>query len=234
MTEPAATGVAAVDRALSILSAFLDNDKSLTLAELSRRTGLYKSTTLRLLASLERHHFVLRLPDGQYSLGIAVFRLGMLYERSWDLHSRVQPALEALVESTGESATFYVRERDQRLCLMRCDSRQSVRDHLPVGTLLPMDRGSGAHILRRYERGPGAYRGESLIVTSRGERDKEVGGVGAPVFGHGDRLIGALCISGTVTRIWAPDRMKLIKIALLAEAKRITATLGGDGRLFES
>ena len=46
-------GVAAVDRALSVLSAFQDGDAALSLAELAERTRLYKSTVLRLLASLE-------------------------------------------------------------------------------------------------------------------------------------------------------------------------------------
>ena len=44
-------GVAAVDRALSILDALTDDKVSL--ADLSKRTDLYKSTVLRLLKSLE-------------------------------------------------------------------------------------------------------------------------------------------------------------------------------------
>ena len=45
-------GVAAVNRALSILQAFEGETEALTLALLARRTGLYKSTLLRLIASL--------------------------------------------------------------------------------------------------------------------------------------------------------------------------------------
>ena len=47
-----ANGVAAVERALSVLGAFRDGDASLSLHELAARTGLYKSTILRLLVSL--------------------------------------------------------------------------------------------------------------------------------------------------------------------------------------
>ena len=46
----ASPGVAAVDRALTILSAFDGEPNALTLAALSRRTGFYKSTLLRLIA----------------------------------------------------------------------------------------------------------------------------------------------------------------------------------------
>ena len=44
-------GLAAVERALSILEAFGEADDELTLAELAKRTGLYKSTILRLSKS---------------------------------------------------------------------------------------------------------------------------------------------------------------------------------------
>ena len=46
-------GVAAVDRALSIVSALGDARRPLTLSETAAATRLYKSTTLRLIASLE-------------------------------------------------------------------------------------------------------------------------------------------------------------------------------------
>ena len=43
-----AKGVEAVDRALKLLDCFEISDHSLTLAELSRRSGFYKSTILRI------------------------------------------------------------------------------------------------------------------------------------------------------------------------------------------
>ncbi|MFT3734447.1 MAG: helix-turn-helix domain-containing protein [Rhodocyclaceae bacterium] len=78
MNEAQTTGVAAVDRAFLILSAFQEGDVSLTLAILARRTGLYKSTILRLMQSLIRAGFVLRLPDGNYAVGTAATRLSRL------------------------------------------------------------------------------------------------------------------------------------------------------------
>jgi len=49
-----AEGVAALDRAIAILDAFTTADRSLSLAEIAARTGLYKSTILRLANSLLR------------------------------------------------------------------------------------------------------------------------------------------------------------------------------------
>ena len=53
-------GVAAVDRALSILGAFSESDAKLSLAEISKRTGLYNSTVLRLMKSLEKFGYMYR------------------------------------------------------------------------------------------------------------------------------------------------------------------------------
>ena len=62
--RPGQGGVAAVDRAFAILAAFGPQDRSMTLAELGRRTGLYKSTILRLIESIERAGFLRRTDDG--------------------------------------------------------------------------------------------------------------------------------------------------------------------------
>ncbi|MEJ1978747.1 MAG: helix-turn-helix domain-containing protein [Acetobacteraceae bacterium] len=77
-----AGGVASVERALSVVAAFAASTSPLTLAELARATGLYNSTVLRLLVSLERGGYVVRGGDGRYGLGTMAFRLGLAYERS--------------------------------------------------------------------------------------------------------------------------------------------------------
>ncbi|HWP12839.1 MAG TPA: helix-turn-helix domain-containing protein, partial [Ramlibacter sp.] len=78
---PAEAGVATLERGLSILDAFSLGAGTLSLAELAGATGLYKSTILRLCASLLRLGFLQRLDDGRYRLGPAVFQLGRRYQQ---------------------------------------------------------------------------------------------------------------------------------------------------------
>ena len=87
-------GVAAVERALSILDAL--TDEKITLAELASRTKLYKSTVLRLLKSLEKFGYILRGADGTYRLGSKVLHLGALYQRYFRTSEIVPPVLERL------------------------------------------------------------------------------------------------------------------------------------------
>jgi DNA-binding IclR family transcriptional regulator len=225
MGAAAEPGVAAVERALSLLAAWREGEAALSLAELAARTGLYKSTILRLLASLERFRCVQRRPDGQWALGPMLFRWGMLYQRGLRLDAILPPALRRLADETGESATFWVREGGQRLCLFRADSPRAVRDHLLPGELLPLEQGAGGRVLLAFAAGPPPP-GMDPVVVTLGERDPDMAALAAPVFGGGGALAGALALSGPRARL-APLAEGL-KPALAAAAAALTRRLGGD------
>ena len=80
--RPAPGGVAAVDRALSLLEVFTTDSPNPTLAELAERTRQYKSTVLRLLASLQHAGLVQRQADGRYVVGTAITRLHRVFSSS--------------------------------------------------------------------------------------------------------------------------------------------------------
>jgi DNA-binding IclR family transcriptional regulator len=219
-SQAAAGGAAAVDRALSLLKVFKAGDSSLSLNELASRTRLYKSTALRLLASLEHAGFVQRLADGSYALGSELARLGGLYAASFSLDRVVLPALQALVNSTLESAAYHVLQgqppRQSRLCLLRVDSPQSVRDNIRAGDILPLDKGSGARILIAFSVHKTCHSGlnDSKIIPQNmqdqkistlireqgffaavGDRLADVAGISAPVFKRDGSIAGALTLS---------------------------------------
>lgn len=222
------SGVAAVDRALALLGAFRDGDGSLTLHELAVRTGYYKSTILRLLGSLSKSGCVLRLTDGSYQLGPMVLHWGRVYLSSLRIEDHVHPILERLAAETGESATYYTRQGDVRLCVSRVDSSYSIRDHVKVGDILPLDKGSGGHVLRAFDPSSPKSRTKpkSYIVTSFRERDAQGAGMSAPVFGPGETLRGAISISGPIARFNDAVLPKLSRCVLSAAAD-LTSRLGG-------
>ncbi len=145
-------GAAAVDRALTLLSAFRAGDTSLSLAELASRTQLYKSTVLRLLASLEHARLVQRLDDGSYGLGNEVARLNAVYAASFSLDRVVLPVLRELVAATGESAAYHVRPGRGLACACTAWTRRS-RSATTSGpvTCCPLIRGTGARILIAFD-----------------------------------------------------------------------------------
>ncbi|TCK94575.1 DNA-binding IclR family transcriptional regulator [Paraburkholderia sp. BL9I2N2] len=195
----AAGGVAAVDRALTLLAAFGNGTHVLSLSALAERTRLYKSTVLRLLASLEHAHLVVRRADGCYVLGSGVARLHAVYAQSSSSESLVIPVLQELVAATRESAAFHVRQGAQRLCLYRVDSPQPVRDHIRAGELLPLDRGTGGRVLQAYCHEGDEALGQQIrrqqVIALAGDRDPQLAGIAAPVFGPSGQLAGVITLT---------------------------------------
>jgi DNA-binding IclR family transcriptional regulator len=229
--DRAPAGVAALDRACAILFAFrADDDGPLTLAELAARTGLYKSTLLRLAATLIRHKLLLRLEDGRYQLGPAGLTLGALYQRSLRLGDLLLPLMRELADFSGESVSFYVREGEVRVCLHRVDSKQAVRFHVREGDVLPLANGSGGRTLLAFGGEPGAayerIRADGYCV-SVGERERDTAGLSVPVFGLRQELRGAMTLAGPAARLDAAFVARTLG-PLLACAARATEALGGD------
>jgi DNA-binding IclR family transcriptional regulator len=218
-------GVGTLDRALSILAAFTQDQPTPSLAQLAQATRLHKSTLLRMLASLVHAHLVIRLADGRYALGAEVERLQRVRAASVSTESLVMPVLQALAEQTGESSSYWVRQGDQRLCLFRVESSRPVRDHLHTGALLPLQRGAGGRVILAFSGARGAVyaalRREGVAVMA-GDRDPEVAGVAAPVFDADGALAGAITLSMPAQRLqaqWAGP--------VKAAAQRLTRLLGG-------
>lgn len=227
--ELSVAGVASVDRALAVLTAFKRGDAPLSLAELARRSGLVKSTVMRVGISLEHAGLLKKLADGRYRLDAGILRLASIYQDQISLEDIVTPALQRLVETTEETASFYIRHGEHRLCLFRVDSPHRLRLHIRPGDMLPMDESSIAQVLRRFESGPPASSGGNFPIPlyTAGKRDPHISGLSTPVFGAGNTLVGALAISGPITRFTA-DKAKAIAADLIREACELTRTLGGS------
>ncbi|SMG49145.1 transcriptional regulator, IclR family [Paraburkholderia susongensis] len=225
-------GVAVIDRACAILFAFKPDDAALTLAELAARTGLYKSTLLRLAGSLIQHRLLLRLDDGRFQLGPATFMLGALYQRSLNLGDILVPLMSELAETSGESVSFYVRDEAVRVCLHRVDSKHAVRFHVREGDVLPLESGSGGRALLAFSGTEGAAFQrirEDFYCISIGERDRETAGISIPVFGVRQSLRGVLTLAGPSSRIDQTFFERNLD-TLFDCAARATDALGGDSR----
>lgn len=221
-------GVAAVDRALLIATVLAQSNTPLTLAEIARLTGMYKSTLLRLLASLERSGLVTHRADRRYGLGPLAFLFGRTFEITYGLKEGIQPVLEWLVDQGTESSSFHVRHgKDTRLCLFRLDSGHSTLDRVRAGDILPLSRGAPGKVLLAFAEGMPEKTAMPLVYTSFGERDPLCGSIACPVFGPANTLLGALSLSGPLDRFSEPA-VKRMGGLLLTAAERATLELGGN------
>lgn len=228
-------GVAAVNRALMILDCFTADESVLSLAVISKKTGFYKSTILRLVQSLEAYGYINRLVSGSYVLGAAPIRMASVASKALHPAEKVMPVLRDLAQLTRASASFYVRASDMRLCAYRVDSPRSIRDNIQAGQLLPIGVGAGGHVLTDFDNLSAADLAtlkQPLLRVTRGERDSETAAIACPVFGVNNRLEGAVSLSGPLHHF---DKNAVAEMTphILAAARLLTTSFFGDPNLFQ-
>jgi DNA-binding IclR family transcriptional regulator len=123
--------------AAELLLVLARSESTLTLAELSARTGSSKSLVFRVLAELEARDYVSRLLDGTYSLGLAVIELGGAFSASVPLMASVRRVLRRVADQTGETVSLGVLQGAEVLYLMREEGTRSVFAVSHVGKRLP-------------------------------------------------------------------------------------------------
>lgn len=185
--------VEAVERALTLLEAFSADRREFSLTELANATSFHKSTILRLMASLEYFGYAVRDERGIYRLGPAFARMAPLAGDGPQLGNLVRPILESLRDASEETASFYIRDGDERICRLRENGRLEVRHHLEEGIRLPLGRGAAGRVLN-YE----TPRGQ--VAISKGERQLGLSAAAIGIYNAEGELMGALALSGPSER----------------------------------
>ena len=137
-----------VVRALSLLEAFDAEHRALGLAELSRRTGMPRSTTDRLAARLVEGGALERGGRGRYVIGLRLFEVASLAPRSHGLREVALPYLEDLHEISRQHVLLAVRDGGEALLVERLSAHGAVEIAYRVGGRMPLhDTGVGLVLL---------------------------------------------------------------------------------------
>jgi DNA-binding IclR family transcriptional regulator len=226
------TAVAAVDRAIALLSAFTERDVTLSLSELARRTSLDKSTALRIARTLAGNRMLVQGEDSSWRLGPKLAQLGARYTASFVPEKFIAPELSKLSEETGESAAIYVREGDSRVCLLRSDSAQSIRHSAHIGDAMPLDKGAAGWVILSFGGHVGdlcqSVRERGYHLT-RGERTPDVASLAVPLFGADNTLFGSLALTGPLVRFTDEAAQQHLP-RLQDAATTISGILGAEAR----
>jgi IclR family KDG regulon transcriptional repressor len=246
--------VQVLDRALSILEVLGQEEPELTLAELSERLRLPKSTVHRLLGVLEQHRFVEKAArGGKYRLGLRLFELGSKVIANLDLRERARPYLERLVLETGETTHLCVLDDGEVLYLEKVEASRTVRVPSIVGQRYPVHCGAAGKSLLAFlpddeldklirARGLKAYtsntittlaqlRSELQLIRDRGyaidneEFEQGLRCIGAPVRDYSNKVIAAISIAGPTFRI-TEEKIPALARSVVAVAKELSAELG--------
>lgn len=217
VTTGLTSGVKVLDKVLHLLDV-IEYSQPVSLQELVDLIHLPRTTAYRLVTALETHGFTRRDESGRYITGSRFATSGLLQV--------APPILTDLTQQTGESSQLFVRRGHQRLCLVSIESPAELRTIVPVGALLPLDKGSGGRVLLGD---PETLR--AGWVESVAERSPGVASVSAPVF-HDSVLIASVSVSGPINRLGnSPGRrFGEAVVAAAREIERVLATADMRGR----
>jgi IclR family acetate operon transcriptional repressor len=124
-------------KALDLLFYLAKTEGEVSLAKLSRETGMNKATALRYLAVLESRGVAERR-NGGWSLGLALYELGTRVPVRSLVVERVRPFLERLSRETGESVNLACLAGSSAVYLDRAEADRSLRMRSAPGDRLPL------------------------------------------------------------------------------------------------
>ncbi len=244
-----------VGNALTLLSAFSVQRPAWTLSQLVRELGLGKSTTFRLLATLEGHGFVRRDAEtGLYGATIKLWEIGCAALAGTQLRDVAPHYLAGLVAATGETAYCAVLHGRDVVHVDVHVANNPIRLHADVGDRFAAHTVAMGKVLlaelpddelERYIAGglPGqtdrtiteaeAFRAELAAVrrlgyaTNRGEWQDQVRGAAAPVRDRTGRAAAAIAVAGPSLRL--TEDLSVLGELVRQTAARMSAAMGAPG-----
>lgn len=156
-------------RGLSVLRAFRPSDDGLSNAEISKRTGLPKSTVSRLTFTLQtlgylthaRHH-------DRYRPGPALLVLGNTASASISFIDMAGPLMQRLADETGTLALLLVRDGAKMLIVKTWRPRTVASLWLEVGHRLPFNGSSSGQTMLAALSPEGL---EQAVTDAAGDRE---------------------------------------------------------------
>jgi len=124
-------------RVLSVLDVFTDRRRSLTLSDISRRSGIPLATTHRLVGELVAWGALERDDAGRYQIGLHLWEVGALAPRGLGLREAAMPYLEDLYEATHQHVQLAVLDGLEVVYVERLSARDAVGVHSRVGGRWP-------------------------------------------------------------------------------------------------
>lgn len=227
-------------------------------SEIASRIGANKSTTFRIVNSMERIGLLDRAPNGTYALGLRLMELGTLVEGRLDLRRIADPELVRLQGDLALTAFLTVRHNFQATCIDRISGRNVDIMALRLGGILPLHAGAGPRVLLAgmpepersayLEHEPFQPMTPSTLIWAHqlladvGETRRRgyvlsmedvtigVAALGVPVFDASGQIAAAISVAG-LRHEFEGERELLIAERLREAAAAVSAALGAPSGL---
>ena len=142
--------IQSVAKAMKVLDILNAAPASLSLAEISSRTGWPKSTVHGLLSTMREYSVVAQDEDGCYMLGIRLFEYGCTLSNSWDIVEVAKPFIQHISRTTGQAVFLSILDRGEVITLDRADNKTGLWISAEMGCRLPIHCTSQGKLFLAY------------------------------------------------------------------------------------
>ncbi|MBS0320688.1 MAG: helix-turn-helix domain-containing protein [Proteobacteria bacterium] len=140
--------MATLARGLAVIRAFSQQRRTLTIAQLSQKTGIPRAAVRRCLYTLGELGYVASTDGRAFALRPRILALGHAYLTSSPLAASAQPILDQVSDTTHESCSMAVLDGDDILYIARSRSSMRIMSiDLNVGSRLPAASTSMGRVL---------------------------------------------------------------------------------------
>lgn len=241
--------IRAVGRALAIFDAFDNEHLSLSLQEIAERIRMPKTTAFRLVNTLERAGFLIRMDNQQYCLSLKVARLGGLVRSTLSIREIARPIMLEVNRQTHETITLNTVMGNDRMVLEVVDTPSPLMSMARLGQHMPLLLGASARVIMAYmepdelervlkanakvadvdrpalERELARFRKQGYAL-SRGQRVPGLTAISVPLFDINGKVRNSLSLTGPSIRV-DPIDLDLAEIMMTA-GRDISTRLGAS------
>jgi IclR family acetate operon transcriptional repressor len=251
-------GVVALERGIQVLEAVVEQGPEASLAEITARVGLPKTTVHRLLQTFVERGYVEARGDGRYRGGPRVLAVAGRIVEGVGYARLIEPILRELQDHTDETIHFGILSGLEAVYIAKLAGPRPYQMASQVGnplqlhstaigkailSYLPDDRRRSLieliELSRRTHRTITTRRGmeeEARLTRERGyalddeENEEGIRCVGVPVFDYSGQVIGGISISGPAFHLSLEDARSLVP-ALRAGGRRASEALGAPSHV---
>lgn len=249
--------IRSVQRAIKVLKYVCNNSTPVGLSQISRGVKLDKTTTWRLLITLEKENMVQQDPvSKKYIPAANISNLSNTWRS--DVRQIARPYLEELLHETGETVCLIVAIGLERLCIEVLRADKNINAGQNIGYRAPIYKGASGRVLMAYrpieeverildETGLEQSTPQSItdrdIYMSELEKTRARGfaatsgdlmlglsAVSSPIFDKQKELASALVVKGSQARMPNSIISKMSE-SVLTTASAISEELGVDKRI---
>jgi len=241
--------IRAVGRALAIFDAYDNEHLSLSLQEIAERIRMPKTTAFRLVNTLERAGFLIRMDNQRYSLSLKLARLGGLVRSTLNIRDIARPVMLQVNEQTSETITLNAIVGTERMVIDVVDTPSPLMSMARPGERLPLLVSASARVLMAYmkpevlesvlavntrsvefdrvafDREVARFRRQGYGI-SRGQRVPGLTAIAVPIFDIHDEVHYCLSLTGPSVRVDSRDH-ELAEI-MIAAGRDISSRLGAS------